>query len=134
MTPHQLFSTSRFLRPTPGSPPLLTVHLGTGRRRGGETRDETPDHTPPDPLPDPLADHALSPAFVFVRRDADPQLFGYPELPTEYTMLRDPRKGWWDQDERRNFGEIVRAALAFLSLRSSPAHSLWRRVRHEVAS
>ncbi|KAL7414569.1 hypothetical protein BDY24DRAFT_440531 [Mrakia frigida] len=41
------------------------------------------------------------------KHEADPQLFGYPELPPDYAQFRDPTRGWWWKQERRNFGEFV---------------------------
>ncbi|ORY33972.1 hypothetical protein BCR39DRAFT_517987 [Naematelia encephala] len=38
--------------------------------------------------------------------EADPQLNGYPELPFVSRLRRQPY-GWWDMQERRNFGETV---------------------------
>lgn len=38
---------------------------------------------------------------------ADPQLNGYPDIPTSSYQLR-PAKGWDDVQERRNIGEPVR--------------------------
>ncbi|CED82155.1 NDUFB8 [Phaffia rhodozyma] len=55
----------------------------------------------------PLGDYVGKGPVVPNGKEPDPQLFGYPELPTEYTQLRDPRAGWWDPQERRNFGEFL---------------------------
>ncbi|CAG8620705.1 3856_t:CDS:2, partial [Ambispora leptoticha] len=39
--------------------------------------------------------------------DPDPQFGDYPNPPWNYAQLRDPRLGWWDKQERRNFGDLV---------------------------
>ncbi|KAK4683418.1 NADH dehydrogenase (ubiquinone) 1 beta subcomplex subunit 8, partial [Tremellales sp. Uapishka_1] len=38
--------------------------------------------------------------------EIDPQLDGYPQLPWVSLQTREP-KGWWDQQERKNFGEVM---------------------------
>ncbi|ORX36631.1 hypothetical protein BD324DRAFT_626623 [Kockovaella imperatae] len=38
--------------------------------------------------------------------EIDPQLQGYPQLPYVFTQER-PAKGWWDRQNRRNFGEVL---------------------------
>ena len=38
--------------------------------------------------------------------EPDPQLNGYPELPN-ISRLYLPAKGWWDVQQRRNFGDTV---------------------------
>ncbi|RXK36922.1 hypothetical protein M231_05824 [Tremella mesenterica] len=38
--------------------------------------------------------------------EIDPQLNGYPQLPYVSLQSRSPF-GWWDQQERKNFGEVV---------------------------
>lgn len=40
-------------------------------------------------------------------QEKDPQLGDYPQLPFVSRQLR-PAKGWWDEQQRRNFGETVR--------------------------
>ncbi|KAK8864462.1 hypothetical protein IAR55_001711 [Kwoniella newhampshirensis] len=39
-------------------------------------------------------------------QEIDPQLNGYPQLPYVSIQKREPF-GWWDQQERKNFGEVV---------------------------
>ncbi|TYJ54138.1 hypothetical protein B9479_005236 [Cryptococcus floricola] len=39
-------------------------------------------------------------------QEVDPQLNGYPQLPNETLQKRQPF-GWWDVQERKNFGEVV---------------------------
>ncbi|KAG8908314.1 hypothetical protein FRC00_011297 [Tulasnella sp. 408] len=46
---------------------------------------------------------------------ADPQLNGYPDIPTSSYQLR-PAKGWDDVQERRNIGEPVPAEYEALSM------------------
>jgi NADH dehydrogenase (ubiquinone) 1 beta subcomplex subunit 8 len=38
----------------------------------------------------------------------DPQIGDYPNLPRNSTQARGPY-GWWDPQDRRNFGETVRS-------------------------
>lgn len=38
---------------------------------------------------------------------ADSTVNGYPQLPYVSLQQREPF-GWWDQQERKNFGEVVR--------------------------
>jgi len=49
--------------------------------------------------------------------DQEPQLadLGYPKLSTQSRQLRSP-KGWWDTQERINFGEPVSLPSSSLSL------------------
>lgn len=42
----------------------------------------------------------------FSEGTADPQLNGYPQLPVS-SAQRLPAKGWWDVQDRRNFGDFV---------------------------
>ncbi|KAL7421825.1 hypothetical protein Q5752_003596 [Cryptotrichosporon argae] len=37
--------------------------------------------------------------------EVDPQLHGYPQLPYVSLQTREPF-GWWDRQERKNFGEV----------------------------
>ncbi|WVQ72488.1 hypothetical protein IAR50_002043 [Cryptococcus sp. DSM 104548] len=39
-------------------------------------------------------------------QELDPQLNGYPQLPDETLQRRQPL-GWWDMQERKNFGEVI---------------------------
>ncbi|KAI6108073.1 Ndufb8, NADH dehydrogenase 19kDa subunit [Pisolithus sp. B1] len=45
----------------------------------------------------------------------DPQLAGYPELPWVSNQSL-PARGWWDQQERRNFGDPVHEYDEVLSM------------------
>ncbi|KAK6910033.1 NADH dehydrogenase (ubiquinone) 1 beta subcomplex 8 [Kwoniella mangroviensis CBS 10435] len=38
--------------------------------------------------------------------EIDPQLNGYPQLPYVSIQAREPF-GWWDRQERKNFGEVM---------------------------
>jgi hypothetical protein len=42
----------------------------------------------------------------FKQPEHDPQLGDYPQLPAISNQRRPP-KGWWDNQERKNFGETV---------------------------
>ena len=42
----------------------------------------------------------------FKQPKIDPQLGDYPQLPP-ISAQRRPAKGWWNNQERRNFGETV---------------------------
>lgn len=42
----------------------------------------------------------------FKQPKVDPQLGDYPQLPP-ISAQRRPAKGWWNNQERRNFGETV---------------------------
>ncbi|KAH8086904.1 hypothetical protein HD553DRAFT_282789 [Filobasidium floriforme] len=53
----------------------------------------------------------------------DPQLDGYPELPYVSLQRRVP-KGWWDNQERRNFGETLHEQEDSLSMWSPDAHPM----------
>ncbi|CAE6449221.1 unnamed protein product [Rhizoctonia solani] len=45
----------------------------------------------------------------------DPQLGDYPQIPP-VSLQRRPAKGWWNQQERRNFGETLPEQYEILSL------------------
>ncbi|CAE6413200.1 hypothetical protein ACGC1H_002955 [Rhizoctonia solani] len=45
----------------------------------------------------------------------DPQLGDYPQIPA-VSLQRRPAKGWWNQQERRNFGETLPEQYEILSL------------------
>ncbi|KAG8716396.1 hypothetical protein FRC11_013379 [Ceratobasidium sp. 423] len=45
----------------------------------------------------------------------DPQLGDYPQLPP-ISLQRRPAKGWWNAQERRNFGETVPEQYEILSI------------------
>ncbi|KAI6155167.1 Ndufb8, NADH dehydrogenase 19kDa subunit [Pisolithus tinctorius] len=47
--------------------------------------------------------------------ESDPQLAGYPELPWVSNQSL-PARGWWDQQERRNFGDPVHEYEEVLSM------------------
>ena len=51
--------------------------------------------------------HSSSSARAEVLTDKDPQLGDYPELPFENLQRRKYDPGWWDPQEKRNFGETV---------------------------
>lgn len=56
----------------------------------------------------------------------DPQIGDYPNLPRYSTQTRGPY-GWWDPQDKRNFGETVSGPLTTLYTRTefiyaSPSH------------
>ena len=56
---------------------------------------------------------ASSSTSVAHKEPSDPQLGDYPDLPIEFAQNRNPFGNsdgrWWDVQNRRNFGEPVRA-------------------------
>ena len=51
----------------------------------------------------------------FKQPPKDPQLGDYPQIPP-ISVQRRPAKGWWNQQERRNFGEVVPEQYEVLSM------------------
>ncbi|KAF8262102.1 Ndufb8, NADH dehydrogenase 19kDa subunit [Lactarius quietus] len=43
---------------------------------------------------------------AFTKKEVDPQLDGYPQLPNESRQSLPPR-GWWDPQMRRNYGDTM---------------------------
>jgi hypothetical protein len=46
-------------------------------------------------------------------KEEDPQLEGYPKTPAISRQYAAPT-GWTDNQERRNFGDVVRLAFAYI--------------------
>ncbi|OWZ37050.1 NADH dehydrogenase (ubiquinone) 1 beta subcomplex 8 [Cryptococcus neoformans C23] len=53
--------------------------------------------------------------------EVDPQLNGYPQLPNESLQNRYPF-GWWDIQERKNFGEVVHESEDVLGMWGPDVH------------
>ncbi|WVO16148.1 hypothetical protein L204_103818 [Cryptococcus depauperatus] len=53
--------------------------------------------------------------------EIDPQLNGYPQLPDETLQKRYPF-GWWDMQERKNFGEVVHESEDVLGMWGPDVH------------
>ncbi|CAE7219686.1 unnamed protein product [Rhizoctonia solani] len=61
----------------------------------------------------------------FKQPENDPQLGDYPRIPP-ISLQRRPAKGWWNQQERRNFGEAVPEQYEILSLWSPDVFNISR--------
>ncbi|WWC70070.1 uncharacterized protein I206_104016 [Kwoniella pini CBS 10737] len=53
-----------------------------------------------------VAETSYIPQRLSPGEEIDPQLNGYPQLPNISNQQREPF-GWWDRQERKNFGEVM---------------------------
>ncbi|KAJ9121530.1 hypothetical protein QFC22_002148 [Naganishia vaughanmartiniae] len=68
--------------------------------------------------PQDLVERSLKPG-----TEPDPQLDGYPELPY-VSIQKRVAKGWWDQQERKNFNETLHEQEDALSMWSPDVHAM----------
>ncbi|KAI9639762.1 uncharacterized protein MKK02DRAFT_40087 [Dioszegia hungarica] len=55
--------------------------------------------------------------------EIDPQLNGYPQLPYVSLQTREPF-GWWDRQERKNFGEVFHEEEDVLGMWGPDVHKI----------
>ncbi|WVQ99455.1 hypothetical protein IAU59_006590 [Kwoniella sp. CBS 9459] len=75
---------------------LRFASSGSGAGTAPVTTSGTPDQAQTSYIPQNLAPG----------EEIDPQLNGYPQLPYVSIQQREPF-GWWDRQERKNFGEVM---------------------------
>ncbi|GFZ43895.1 hypothetical protein JCM24511_01615 [Saitozyma sp. JCM 24511] len=88
------------LRALPRARASVSAPAPLAARRCVTTHAPTTSSAPKYELSSETAPHARS------GEEIDPQLNGYPQLPYVSLQTREPF-GWWDQQERKNFGEVV---------------------------